>query len=1171
TTTTITATATKGSAPYQYAIDGGAYQAGNTFTKGAGTYKLSTKDANGCVADFSITVKAIVSDLDATASAPDIKCGETNGSITVTASKGTAPYSYSLNGGAYQATNTFSSLIAGSYKITIKDANGCTKDIDALIKQIASDITVTAAAPDLACGQTTTTITATASKGTAPYQYAIDGGAYQAGNTFTKGVGTYKVSAKDANGCIADFSIDIKSNPADLTATLSTLESTCNGSNGAITISASKGTSPYTYSLNGGPSQPTNSFMLLKAGTYKVTVKDAGGCSLDLDAQVKENCCIMELALSAPDIPCGATTTTITADATKGVPPYQYSIDGGPVQAANSFTRSAGTYKISVKDATGCTVEKTITVKAIVSDLDASATAPDIKCGESNGTITVTAIKGTSPYTYSLNSGAAQASNVFSNLGAGVYKISVKDANGCSKDVDITLKQTGSTLGASATSPIIACNSSDGVLTVIVKGGVPAYSYSLDGGPAQALNIFTGLKVGNYKITVRDAAGCSVDTYSEIKQNCCSVELTASAPDVLCGQTTSVITATASKGTAPYEYAIDGGTYQAGNTFTKPAGSYKISVKDATGCIVTFDITVKSAPSDLNAIATGNSISCGASNGVITVSALLGTTPYSYSLNGGATQASNIFTGLKAGSYKVTVTDAKGCTYDLTVPIKENCCGVELNATATDVVCGQPATITATATKGTAPYQYAIDGGAFQASNTFTKGAGTYKISVKDATGCTVDFDIVVKTAVSDLAATANAPDITCSDTKGSITVNASKGKTPYTYSINGGAFQGTNIFTNLSPGNYNIIVKDAAGCVVNLSAQLKQSATPTLVIVDPPEVCAPGTVDITAGSVTAGSEAGLTYTYWNDAGATQTLANPKQLNSSGLYYIKAVKSAGCEITKPVKVTISPLPTITMKAPDSICTGLTASIEITTEGTAPWSFQYSDGSQTNFISNIASQQYILRVNPAQATTYTITSVSDRFCTNRSPQNNKVTIAIAKPIPGIRLNPVLVVANRSTELKGRKISGYTYNWQPGVGLNNYTSPTPSYNYNQEVEYKINMTSSAGCSTVDTLLVRLVNATNPNVAADFFLPNAFSPNGDGRNDLFFPFAVNIREIRYFRIFNRWGELVFETKTLGEGWNGFYKGQKQTADSYFWTIEGISEEGKTINKYGNVLLVK
>jgi gliding motility-associated-like protein len=1172
TTTTITATADKGTPPYQFAINGGTFQFGNTFTKGPGNYKISTKDASGCIIDKNITVSAGPSDLDATASAPDIKCGETNGSITVTALKGKSPYTYSLDGAAFQNSNVFANLPARSYKITVKDAGGCTKDIDVAIKQIASTITLTATAPDLKCGETTVNITATASNGTEPYLYAIDGGTYQAANTFTKPAGTYKISAKDANGCIVDFTITVKPNAADLTATVSTLESTCNGSNGAITVNASKGTLPYSYSLDGGPAQASSSFMLLKAGNYKVTVKDAGGCSIDLNAQVKDICCVMELALTAPDIPCGQTTTVITADATKGVPPYQFSIDGGPVQASNTFTRAAGTYKISVKDATGCLVEKSITLKALVSDLDATATAPDIKCGQANGTITVTATKGTAPYTYSLNNGVFQANNVFTNLGAGVYKLLVKDANGCTKQVDVTIKQSGTNLGASSTSPVIPCNSSSGVLTVLVAGGIPPYSFSLNGGTPQSSNIFTGLKAGNYKITVADVTGCSVDTYTDITEKCCTSELTASAPDVLCGQNTTTITATATKGKSPYEYAIDGGAFQSSNIFVKPAGTYKISAKDANGCIVDYSITVKSATSDLQAAANAPDISCGASNGVITVSALLGTQPYSYSLNKGTYQSSNVFSNLKAGKYDVTVQDAKGCTYALSITIRENCCTTELLLNAPDIACGQTtATITATATKGLAPYQYSINGGSFLPGNTFIKGPGLYTISVKDASGCITSKDILVKTIVSDLSATATAPDITCGDTKGSITVLASKGQQPYTFSLNNGAFQSSNIFSNLTAGSYTLTVKDAAGCQVSLNAQLKLTSVPNLTIVDPSEVCAPATVDLTSNAVTAGSEPGLNYTYWLDAGATQAMTDPKMIGRSGQYFIKATKTVGCTVTKPVKVTVNAIPSIKMKAPEAICSGLTANIEITGEGSAPWSFQYSDGSQTYFVNNINTQQYTLRVTPVQTTTYTIITVNDRFCSNKNPQNNRVTIKVSDPIPGTRLPEVLVSANKPTILKGRNLQGYTYKWEPPVGLNTYSSPTPTFEFNQQVDYRINMTSSAGCITTDSLLVKIVNASNPSAAADFFLPNAFSPNGDGRNDLFFPFAVNIRELKYFRIFNRWGELVFETKSFGDGWNGTYKGQKQSPDAYLWTVEGISEEGKTINKYGNVLLMR
>jgi gliding motility-associated-like protein len=179
--------------------------------------------------------------------------------------------------------------------------------------------------------------------------------------------------------------------------------------------------------------------------------------------------------------------------------------------------------------------------------------------------------------------------------------------------------------------------------------------------------------------------------------------------------------------------------------------------------------------------------------------------------------------------------------------------------------------------------------------------------------------------------------------------------------------------------------------------------------------------------------------------------------------------------------------------------------------------------------------------------------------------------VSDPVPGTRLPEILVSANKPTILKGRNLQGYTYKWEPPVGLNTYNSSAPTFEFNQQVDYRIKMTSADGCITTDSLLVKLVNASNPSATADFFLPNAFSPNGDGRNDLFFPFAVNIRELKYFRIFNRWGELVFETKSFGDGWNGTYKGQKQSPDAYLWTVEGISEDGKTINKYGNVLLMK
>jgi gliding motility-associated-like protein len=167
--------------------------------------------------------------------------------------------------------------------------------------------------------------------------------------------------------------------------------------------------------------------------------------------------------------------------------------------------------------------------------------------------------------------------------------------------------------------------------------------------------------------------------------------------------------------------------------------------------------------------------------------------------------------------------------------------------------------------------------------------------------------------------------------------------------------------------------------------------------------------------------------------------------------------------------------------------------------------------------------------------------------------------------------VNTTAFTNTPLKAREIPTYTYGWEPRVGLNNYSTATPVFNYGKQVEYQIRMVSSGGCITVDTMTVRVANQQEPNAPCDFFIPNAFSPNGDGRNDTYFPFTVNIKEIKFFRIFNRWGELVFETKAFGEGWNGVYKNKPQPGDVYVWTAEAICYDGTVIRRSGNVLLLR
>src|SRR4029450_8271490 len=176
-----------------------------------GSYTVTVKDANGCTNTDDVTIRQLSSTVTVTATAPDIPCGATTGTIPATAPGGPAPYTYSLDGTTFQGGNSFSNKAAGSYTVTVKDANGCTNTDDVTIRQLSSTVTGTATAPDIPCGATTGTITATATGGTAPYTYSLDGTTFQGGNSFSnKAAGSYTVTVKDANGCTNTDDVTIR-------------------------------------------------------------------------------------------------------------------------------------------------------------------------------------------------------------------------------------------------------------------------------------------------------------------------------------------------------------------------------------------------------------------------------------------------------------------------------------------------------------------------------------------------------------------------------------------------------------------------------------------------------------------------------------------------------------------------------------------------------------------------------------------------------------------------------------------------------------------------------------------------------------------------------------------------------------------------------------------------
>jgi gliding motility-associated-like protein len=300
-------------------------------------------------------------------------------------------------------------------------------------------------------------------------------------------------------------------------------------------------------------------------------------------------------------------------------------------------------------------------------------------------------------------------------------------------------------------------------------------------------------------------------------------------------------------------------------------------------------------------------------------------------------------------------------------------------------------------------------------------------------------------------------------------------------------------------------------------------------------------------------------------------LSNPNAVATSGTYYIKATSPSGCSTLKPVSVSINAKPTINMTVGSSaLCSGDSTMITITMTGTAPFQITYSDGTNSYTIGPIASNTYQFNVKPTTTTTYTVSSINDANCSSAGSLSSTV-ITVAPPVLPVRYPTVTAQPNVSTQLTARNLgNGSAYSWRPPVGLNFYNIINPVFKYDSTTQYTIAITSPGGCTVVDTLLVRVPVAAPP-CDGDVFVPKAWSPNGDGHNDKLKPLIQNIREIKFFRIFNRWGELVFETNVISGGWDGIYKGKLQASDTYTWTCEAVTNCGKVIRRSGNSLLLR
>ncbi len=1109
-----------------------------------GIHNVTIVDSKGC--ELTLTVE-IYEPLTAIFNVTENFCfSECEGSIEIQAIGGLAPYTYTWIHG--EITSTIVDLCADIYTCIITDDYGSFYQVEVNVEsypEIFIDTDFSNTICDLSIDGY---IDLSVSGGLFPYSFIWSNGSMTEDISQLSN-GTYQVTVTDSNNCTIEETFFIEEAPVFTFDTIIT-PADCSLNNGSIFLVNFEGENPYLYSWSSG--ETTDSITNKSTGNYTVTITDDIGCIQVYDLVIP-NTQSATLNSTVQNVNCeNGADGSIDIDIINGNPPYTYTWNTGD-SASFIDNLPTGFYAVTVTDDINCLYTSSFNL-LVTSLIDADTTIIDESCfGDQDGVIEYNILNGFSPFQYTWSNGESGPN--IDNLSPGLYLLDVTDSLGCVYQNEFNILPGNTITLLDSVTHNICSGENDGSIKVAVTGQGP-YTFLWDINTTDSL--INNLTSGLYSLTVTDVDGCirikefQIDDPDPITN---IIEIIQPGCDE---DSMGVATAIASGGTGDFNFLWSNGQ----NTSTVVGlvpGSYTVTISDDNNCSFIDSIIVEEII-PLLIEASVDSIDCFGDFASIEINTITGFSPFKYLWNNGSDEQKR--NDLLAGTHSVTVTDAYGCSEELSFNLSQpdilsNSVVESISPTSN----GLDGLIQINIIGGIGPYNIEWSNGLTDVLIIDNLDYGMYTYTIVDSNGCITFGEIIF--APEPLTYDLNLINNLCfGQCIGSIGLEISGGSTPYSFLWSTGSQD--NLLEQLCDGLYSITIEDNLGSSIIIDDILIDSP-PLLnslnVVTD--ETC----IDFNDGTISLNAFGGVPpYNYFlNGFTASNTVTDLEP----GNYVYLVVDNFGCEYTNTVNINAVDPITLDVTQQNINCDNPSGQIEIVSNNI--------NGYEVLLNGNSYGSNNTISINNLSAADYTIQYLINDDCIE---DVENITI-LNEGLFEINFNPEVIKINL-----GEDFSINIAISDPGNIIQSIDWFSNSNIQCDQFNEESFCTVLSGTSNQDDFITLITTLNNGciyeyfipievEIVTDLTIPNIFSPNGDGTNDVFTIQAnPSILEINSFSIYDRWGNKLFDEDNVNpfnfEGWDGKFNNITVQPGVYIYSILVTFIDGQTKHLIGDITIV-